>query len=57
MRLMLGILNIFCGLDILVEVCLIVIPFTNSFMKIIQMAITELLPYVKSSKTTQQCCL
>lgn len=49
---MLGILNIFCGLDIPVEVCLIVIPFTNSFMKI-----TELLSYVKASKTTEQCYL
>jgi len=26
-------------------------------MKMIQTAITELLPYVKSSKTMQQCCL
>lgn len=54
---MLGILNIFCGLDILIEVHLIVIPFTNSLMKMIQAATTALLSYVKYSETIQQCCL
>lgn len=44
MKLMLRILNIFfCGLDILVAVCLIIISFPNSFMQMIQTAITELL--------------
>lgn len=52
------VLEYFADLDFFKgEICLIVISFTNSFMKMIQIATAGLLSYVKSIKTIQQGCL